>query len=399
MGTTSRSKRPSAHARCAHLRLETELVGVGAGDAPLVGDALRALELRRELVVLAVRGGGRAAEVAAGRRAERDAAHRLDAARQRDVDHARLHERGREVGGLLRRSALRVDGAARDLEREAGAQPRVPRDVERLLADLAHAAADHLADEAGIDAGPLDHGALHGREQIDGVHGRQAAVAAPERRAGGFDDDDVLVGDRSQRELLEECRYWYGAWIVLGSSPARDLGAKMHRMRRIVVLASCLALVLGLGATSKLDAAPRRPRRRARPPPTPASADDKPAGCRPGHDDHDRRCPNPGRRLAVTTRGRSQPAALLTKIGGDHAAGAGQRDVHVPGQGLRGPSCKVEYQPGPFSQDGSGAPVTVAGSAFVVVRCYPAYGFDFETGTPTYTGPKRIEATGHESRA
>jgi hypothetical protein len=28
------------------------------------------------------------------------------------------------------------------------------------------------------------------------------------------------------------------------------------------------------------------------------------------------------------------------------------------------------------------------------VRLEPAYGFDFETGAPSYTGPKRIAATG-----
>ena len=162
----------------AHLRLEPELVGVGAGDAPLVGDALRAFELRRELVVLAVRRGGRAPEVAAGRGAERDPRHRLDAAAERDVDDARLHERRREVGRLLRRAALAVDGAARDLEREPGAQPRVAGDVERLLADLAHAAADDLADERGIDARPLDHGSLHGRRA-----GRPGAPW-PARRCG-----------------------------------------------------------------------------------------------------------------------------------------------------------------------------------------------------------------------
>jgi hypothetical protein len=44
--------------------------------------------------------------------------------------------------------------------------------------------------------------------------------------------------------------------------------------------------------------------------------------------------------------------------------------------------------------DGSGAPVTVNGSAFVRVRCEPAYGYDFATGQPTYTGPKQITATG-----
>lgn len=29
-----------------------------------------------------------------------------------------------------------------------------------------------------------------------------------------------------------------------------------------------------------------------------------------------------------------------------------------------------------------------------MVRCFPAYGYDFETGRTTYTGPNRIEAKG-----
>jgi hypothetical protein len=58
------------------------------------------------------------------------------------------------------------------------------------------------------------------------------------------------------------------------------------------------------------------------------------------------------------------------------------------------PKCTISYVQPPFTMDGSGAPVTVAGSAFVRVRCEPAYGYDFETGQTTYTGPKRITATG-----
>jgi hypothetical protein len=50
--------------------------------------------------------------------------------------------------------------------------------------------------------------------------------------------------------------------------------------------------------------------------------------------------------------------------------------------------------PGPFTEDASGRPVAIAGSAFLTVRCEPAYGYDFETGDPTYTGPKRITPTG-----
>src|SRR5262245_13408925 len=57
------------------------------------------------------------------------------------------------------------------------------------------------------------------------------------------------------------------------------------------------------------------------------------------------------------------------------------------------PSYKVEYQPGPFSEAGSGAPIAVDGQAFLVVRLEPAYGFDFESGQPSYTGPKRVTGT------
>ena len=60
-------------------------------------------------------------------------------------------------------------------------EPRGAGDVERLLADLAHAAADELADLVGIDPRPLDRRDLHPTEEVGGVDGREAAVAAPER--------------------------------------------------------------------------------------------------------------------------------------------------------------------------------------------------------------------------
>ena len=75
----------------ALLRLEAELVAVGAGDAPLVGDALGAFELRRQLVVLAVRlrwsGRPKSPRVAApsGTRLIDSTPHD-----ERDVDDARL---------------------------------------------------------------------------------------------------------------------------------------------------------------------------------------------------------------------------------------------------------------------------------------------------------------------
>ena len=58
------------------------------------------------------------------------------------------------------------------------------------------------------------------------------------------------------------------------------------------------------------------------------------------------------------------------------------------------PGYSVEYQSGPFSQDGSGAPVAVDGTAFLVVRLEPAYGNDFESGETTYTGPNELRPEG-----
>ena len=76
-------------------------------------------------------------------------------------------------------------------EREAGAEPRGAADVEGLLADLAHAAGDDLADAAGSMPGALDGRLLHGGEQVGGVDGGEPAVALPDGRADGFDDHDI----------------------------------------------------------------------------------------------------------------------------------------------------------------------------------------------------------------
>jgi hypothetical protein len=58
-----------------------------------------------------------------------------------------------------------------------------------------------------------------------------------------------------------------------------------------------------------------------------------------------------------------------------------------PNNGAR-PMCTVGYKPGPFSEDASGKPVTVDGTAYLVVRCQPAYSYDPETGKTTYTAPR-----------
>lgn len=56
------------------------------------------------------------------------------------------------------------------------------------------------------------------------------------------------------------------------------------------------------------------------------------------------------------------------------------------------PGYSVAYADPPLHEDGSGAPVRIAGSAFLVVRMERASGFDLETGEGrlVYTGPRRI---------
>jgi hypothetical protein len=57
------------------------------------------------------------------------------------------------------------------------------------------------------------------------------------------------------------------------------------------------------------------------------------------------------------------------------------------------PGYRVEYRSGPFAEDGSGKPVAVSGSAFLVVRMEPASGYDLNTGEGrlVYKGSPRIE--------
>ena len=63
-----------------------------------------------------------------------------------------------------------------------------------------------------------------------------------------------------------------------------------------------------------------------------------------------------------------------------------------------GPGYHISYQPAETAkkQDGSGNPVEIDGSAFLVVRLTPAMGAEIvgEEVVPTYTGPRRIAGDG-----
>lgn len=54
------------------------------------------------------------------------------------------------------------------------------------------------------------------------------------------------------------------------------------------------------------------------------------------------------------------------------------------------PGAQVAYVEPPITQDGSGQPIDVDGEAFLQVVMMPATGFDFDTGTESYTGPDRV---------
>jgi hypothetical protein len=96
--------------------------------------------------------------------------------------------------------------------------------------------------------------------------------------------------------------------------------------------------------------------------------------------------------LVTTTKG---TVALLRAVAATGARCADRVSFDFTTEENGKPKCSIFYDNPPFTEDASGAPVTVSGSAFVRVRCEPAYGYDYaNNGAPTYTGPKQIMASG-----
>ncbi len=58
------------------------------------------------------------------------------------------------------------------------------------------------------------------------------------------------------------------------------------------------------------------------------------------------------------------------------------------------PGYDIRYVDPPVVMDGSGAPVSVTGDAFLLARFSPASGYDMDAGAPTYTGPDHVAGTG-----
>jgi hypothetical protein len=91
----------------------------------------------------------------------------------------------------------------------------------------------------------------------------------------------------------------------------------------------------------------------------------------------------------VTTTATGQETALLEDV--DLARHEGYDRVVFRFKNAV-PGYRVAYVEPPLTEDGSGAPVKVDGTAFVSVRMEPASGFDLETGEGVlvYKGPRRI---------
>ena len=105
-------------------------------------------------------------------------------------------------------------------------------------------------------------------------------------------------------------------------------------------------------------------------------------------------CAGAGTSTAPVAAGTAKPALLLLTVSVNSTSCSDRVVFSFSTKSHGAPSCGVSYKDGPFTQDGSGKPVDVAGSAFVVVRCSPAYGYDYANGKPSYTGPKHVVASG-----
>ena len=125
---------------------------------------------------------------------DRDGRHVLRPAGDDEVLRARHDALGREVHGLLGRSALPIDRRARDVLGQARGQPRGAGDVAGLRADRVEAAHHHVVDGTRIDAGALDQRLERVAPEIGGMH--LAETAAPLAHRGPDRVDDVCRARR-----------------------------------------------------------------------------------------------------------------------------------------------------------------------------------------------------------
>ena len=157
------------------------LLHLFAGQVPLLGDQLRAAELRDLLIAVAVqpllglvcRRGESELLTDRHRRRDRDLAHVLHAAGD---DHVRgtRHDRLRAKGNrLLTGATLPVHRDAGNLFGVARGQPGQPGDVAGLRADGIDAPGDDVLDRGGVDVDPVQQSTPPEGAQVHGMYARK----------------------------------------------------------------------------------------------------------------------------------------------------------------------------------------------------------------------------------
>ncbi len=179
---------------------DADLVELGAGDLPLVGDHLGRDPLVDQVEALVERLGEGEAVLLHDAEAvgEGDVPHVLDAAADGDVVDAGGDQGRGEVDALLGGAALTVDRGRGDLDRQPGLEPGVATDVHSLLAELLDAAADDVADLVGIDPGAIEERAVDRRQQRRGMDVLVVAllrVPAADGQPCRLDDDDLAPAE------------------------------------------------------------------------------------------------------------------------------------------------------------------------------------------------------------
>ena len=87
-------------------------------------------------------------------------------------------------------------------------------------------------------------------------------------------------------------------------------------------------------------------------------------------------------------------SVLLTKVSEINDTCVDHVVFDFTGKSSDPPGYSITYGTPPFNSAGSGQRVPVRGTAFIVVTVKPGYGYDFENGRPSYTGPTRIPVSG-----
>jgi hypothetical protein len=187
-GTISLAKRPASVAATARAWDSAEnSFELGAAEAPLPRDQLRRDALVDQALGVAGREAGTPGVLAHGAGAHRHAAHHLDAAGDDDVLGPGQDRLRRELGGLLARPALAVDGRGRDPLRPTGREHRAAPDVEGLLGGLDDASGDDVVDDLGVDPGAVHEAGEDVGQQVDRVGAGEGSARLP--LAGGSPDD------------------------------------------------------------------------------------------------------------------------------------------------------------------------------------------------------------------